>query len=172
MQELIHHENSRAELGEKLVNPKVESLLLDPEIKSGMNKNLGNNNADLLALDHFFISLPTRKASWIVQEEEVGGVGTVIDNLIICHFLVVLSPLNMSLLDNTVDLGQQKSLFFTQNFCLGTTNLSNELFGTGEGLRLLQILRPKEGGIRYILRHSECINLKNLLLVVVRNKIR
>jgi len=32
VQELIWRENGRAELGTKLLNPQVESLLLDPEL--------------------------------------------------------------------------------------------------------------------------------------------
>jgi len=65
-QELIWCENGRVELGEELVDPKVESFLLGPEVKSGMNKNPGDTDVNLFALDHFVISFPIEKAIGLV----------------------------------------------------------------------------------------------------------
>jgi len=36
----------------------------------------------------------------------------------------------MCLLDDTIDLGQLESVFFTQGFGLGSAQLSKEMFGT------------------------------------------
>jgi len=63
----------------------------------------------------------------------LGGIGLTLGNQIIRHFFVdgsELRPLSMSLLDDTVDLDQQKSILFMQSFGLGTTPLLMELFGT------------------------------------------
>jgi len=130
-QELIRHENGRAELGEELLNPQVESLLLDPEIKVVVNHDSGNGDAGLLTLDGFFVSLAVGKSGGLVKEEEVGAIGSATSgNQIIRHFLVKLGPLDTRLLDDTVDLGQRKSIIFTEGFGLGTTHLSKELFST------------------------------------------
>jgi len=52
----------------------------------------------------------------------------------------------MILLDDPVDLDQRKSILLAQCFCLRMTHFSKELFGTGQDIRLLPILRPEEGG--------------------------
>jgi len=65
-----------------------------------------NGDTGLLALDGFFISLAIRKSGGLVEEEEVGGIDSATHgNQIVCHFLVKLGPLDMSLLDDTVGLG-------------------------------------------------------------------
>ena len=51
------------------------SLLLDPEIKAVVNHDSGNDDVGLLVLDSFFVSLAIGKASGLVEEEEVGGIG-------------------------------------------------------------------------------------------------
>jgi len=66
MLELVRCEDDRAKLGEELVNPNVESLLLDPEIRLGFYKNPGNGKVDLLAWDSFLVSFPIGKPCGLV----------------------------------------------------------------------------------------------------------
>lgn len=51
------------------------------------------------------------------------GIGLAVGNQIINHFFVELRPLDISLLEGTVDL-----VLFTQSFDLGTAQLSKVLF--------------------------------------------
>jgi len=66
VQKLVWPENDRAELGEELLNPQVESLFLDPEIKVVVDQNSGDSNESLLALDHLFISFPVEEANGLL----------------------------------------------------------------------------------------------------------
>jgi len=109
----------------------VGSLLLDPEIKAVVDQVPVDSDMGLLALDCLFVSFPVEETDGIVCKEEVGGIGDAIGNQIICHFFVKMGPFNVSLLDNTVDLAQWKSILFMQSFCLGTTHLSKELLAWG-----------------------------------------
>jgi len=90
-QELIWRENGRAELREELLNPQVESLLVDPEIKAVVNHDSRNGCAGLLALDGFFVSLAIEKSGGPVWEKEVGATS---DNQIVRHFFVKLGLLH------------------------------------------------------------------------------
>jgi len=64
------------------------------------------------------------KAGGLVEEEEVGGIDLTMGNQIIRHFLVKFGPFNVGFLDDTVDLGQRKSILLAQSFGLGTLHLS------------------------------------------------
>ena len=48
--ELVWGENGWTELGEKLVNPQLESLLLDPEFQAIVNHDLCTRNVGFLQL--------------------------------------------------------------------------------------------------------------------------
>jgi len=55
--DLVLGENDGTELGEELLDPHVESLLLDPEFLAIVNHDSGNGNVGFLALDGLFVSL-------------------------------------------------------------------------------------------------------------------
>mgnify|MGYP007080239629 CR=1 FL=1 len=57
---------SKRKLGKKLLNPQVESLLLDPEIMAVVNHDPDNSESDFLVLDHFFVNFPSREAIELV----------------------------------------------------------------------------------------------------------
>jgi len=46
-------------------------------------------------LDGFFVSFAVGKASGLVEEEEVSGIGSAMGNAIIRHFFVKLRPLDI-----------------------------------------------------------------------------
>jgi len=67
----------------------------------------------IVALDGFFIGLAVGKSGGLAEEEKVCGIGSAASGNQIVHlFLVKLGPLAMSLLGDTVDLGERKSIFF------------------------------------------------------------
>jgi len=119
-EELVWGENGGAKLGEELLNPQMESLLLDPKIKAIVNHDSDNGDAGFLALDGFFFSLSIGEADGVVKKQEVGGISSAFSvNQIVHQFLVKLSPFDMCMLDDTVDLGQRESFLFTQGFGFG-----------------------------------------------------
>jgi len=110
-------------------------------------------------------------ACGLVQEEEVGGVGSAMGNPIIRHFFAELSLFNMSLLDDTVDPCQWSAILCMQGSSLCTAQLSKELFCMGEVSGLLPILRAPNCWVRCTVRRGGgCVHLKKLVLVVIRSE--
>jgi len=72
---LVWSENGWTELGEKLFNPQVERLLLDPLFLAIVNHDSGNSNAGFLALDGRFVSISIGESIGIVAKQEVGTAG-------------------------------------------------------------------------------------------------
>jgi len=123
--ELVWGENGWTELGEELLDPHVESLLFDQEIKAVVNHDSGKDNAGFLALHGFFVHLSIGEPVGFVEKGEVGSIGSATSsNQIVHHFIFKLGPFCMCLLDDTVDLGQQKSILFVLGFGLGTRRCS------------------------------------------------
>jgi len=156
LDELVWGENGRAELGEKLVYPQVERLLLDPLLLVVVNHDLGDGNTGLLALDGLLICIAIGEAIGIVTEHIVGSIGSASNcNQVIRNFLVKTGPFKVCLLDDTIDLGHRKSIFFAQSFGLNFAHLSKELFGATQVSRLFPGLGSPENEIRNIVSHGE-----------------
>jgi len=114
LDELVWGENVWTELEEKLCDPQVEHLLLDPLFLAIVNHDSGNSNAGLLALDGLFVGISIGEAIGIVTKHEVGSVGSVSNhNQVIRNFLVKTGPFKVYLSDDIIDLGHRKSIIFT-----------------------------------------------------------
>jgi len=156
LDELVWGENSRAELGEKCFDPQVKCLHFDPFLLAAVDHNSCDGDTGLLALGGLFICISIGKAIGIVTEHVVGSIGSASNcNQVIHNFLVKTGPFKVCLLDDTIDLGHRKSIFFACSFGLSFTHLSKELFGMRQVSRLFPGLGSPENGIRNKVSHGE-----------------
>ena len=88
---------------------------------------------------------------WVCAGGGSGGVGLDMGTPIVCHFSAQLRPFNLTLLNDTVDLSQQKIFVFAQSFCLGTPHLSDAM----PWIRLLTE-HPHAGLIHLGFIHRRC----------------
>ena len=120
-----------------------------------MNHDSGNSKMGLFALDGLFVHVSIGESIGIVAKYEVGSIGSVSNgNQVNRHFLFKLGPFNVRVLDDTVDLGHRESIIFTEGFGFGSTQLSQELFGTRYVIRLFPVLGSKEDGVQHIVCHG------------------
>jgi len=124
LDELVWGENGWTELGEKLFDPQVECLFLDPLFLANVNHDSGDNNAGMLVLDGLFISISIGESIGIVAKRQVGGIGSLSNrNWVIRHFLVKFGPFKVGLLDDTMDLRCRESTIFMHGLGLGSAHL-------------------------------------------------
>ena len=98
---LIRVEHCWVNLGKEIVDPEEEGILLDIKGVARADKDTGDGEAGLLAMDAFLVS-PSSSTGRVVGEAEMGSIGTSIRNQIINHFLFHFIPKDM---DQVEDFG-------------------------------------------------------------------
>jgi len=102
-----HHWRWPIKFGEELVNTNEDDLLFDPEVKPRVNEDLGDGKACLLPLHCFPIRF-TIGEDRVVQEADVGGIGSGVSNHSVWDFLFHFSPCELSKHESLVDFSFRK----------------------------------------------------------------